>query len=144
MAHAFKSWGYPIDYDKEIATDLRDLEVVEKQARLRPHLTEEELDWERQGAPVSIVTFLTMHPERASLLGLPVSLVYDMAAVHDMLESVPAEHQLTHGWYRRGTELASRLVAEYDQYFHRDPEEARRAFKTRLARHRRNKRKFGS
>ena len=136
-------FAYRIDYDKEIETDLRDLAVVEKQAVLRAHLTEEELDWERRGAPVSIVTFLTMHPERASLVGLPVSLVYDMAAVEDMLESVPPEHQLTQGWHRRGTELAIKLVAEYDQYFHRDPEKARRVFKARLARHRRNKKKFG-
>ena len=91
---------------------------------------------------MALVTFLVMLPERAALLGVELAHAHDLAAAEDMLDVVPPEHQLTEGWYRRASELRKRLVAEYDQYFHRDPEKARRAYKTRLARHRRNKAKY--
>lgn len=145
MAHAARpGWGYRIDYDKQIAIDLKEIATAERHVPLARALTEEERargDWH-----LDLVSFLFGNVEqRAPLLGLSTADVADLWWYSDMNAGTcdydapePAK-----GWYGRGKAIDDRLRAQYDNYVLRDPQKLLTKLRGALSRHRRNKVKFG-
>lgn len=145
MAHAARSgWGYRIDYDKEIANDLKEIAVAERHVPLSQVLTAEERavgDWH-----LDLVSFLFRNVEqRAPLLGLSTTDVADLwwycdlnSGTYDYDAPEPAK-----GWYGRGKAIDDRLRQQYDQYVLRDPQKLLKKLRGALSRHRRNKVRFG-
>ena len=136
MQRTNRSWGYKIDYDREIALDLENIACSERHVPLAAVLTEQERaagDYH-----VNIAWFLAAdRVARAPLLGLTPAQASELLWLwyidhdSDVLE--------TPGWYSRASEQAKRLEKELGDYIQRDATAAIKAHKTRLARHRRNK-----
>lgn len=145
MAHAARSgWGYRIDYDKEIANDLKEITATERHVQLAQVLTAEERamgDWH-----LDLASFLFRNVEqRAPLLGLSTTDVADLwwywdlnAGTCDYDTPEPAN-----GWYGRGARIEERLREQYGSYVLRDPQKLLKKLRGALSRHRRNKVKFG-
>lgn len=143
MAHAFKSWGYKLDYDKEIANDLAEIEAVERHVPLVEHLTLQERLWAKRYGHLSVESFLFGFgklEERAALLGLNLEEAYDLAELLEItLLEVP---ERTGSWYSRALQVQQRLEKQFGGDVILEPKAVLMKLRARLARHRRNKRKF--
>lgn len=145
MAHAARSgWGYKINYDKEIANDLKEIANTERHLPLAQVLTAEERamgDWQ-----LDLVSFLFRNVEqRAPLLGLTPADVADLWWYCE-LDGYKYDYDVpepTKGWYGRGAAIDKRLREQYDNYVLRDPQARLKKLRGALSRHRRNKVKFG-
>lgn len=143
MARAANPWAYRVDYDKEVAVDLKEIAQAERHVPLAQVLTEAEraLTWE-----LDLMQFLFSDVERrASLLGLTPDDVADLWWYHD-LDPSGFEYDAPEpkkGWYGRGEKLCVRLTEQYDIHVIRDPQARLKYLRARLSRHRRHKVKFG-
>lgn len=145
MAHAARSgWGYKLDYDKEIAIDLKEIATAERHVPLAAVLTPEERamgTWH-----LDLVSFLFRNVEqRAPLLGLSPGDVADLWWYSDLS---PGAYEYdapepTKGWYGRGKIIDDRLREQYDAYVLSEPQKLLKKLRGALSRHRRNKVKFG-
>jgi hypothetical protein len=140
MARAFnQDWGYAIDYDKEIANDLREIEQTERHLPLVASLTEAE----RSGPwyQLDIGSFLVADLARATLLGMTEQEATDLL---EFLELTPADApEPERGWYLRGSATWKRTGAMFGSHVIRDPKTLLKKLRARLARHRRNQKRFG-
>lgn len=137
-------WGYRINYDREISQDQEDISQTERHVALAAVLTDAERAW----GPfhLTVLHFLFANVEqRAPLLGLSEDDVVDLWWWSDMVHyeqkiDVPEPKS---GWYSRGEAIERRLRDQLGEYVIRDPQPMVKKLRTRLARHRRNKVKFG-
>lgn len=128
-----RGWGYKIDYSAAIASDLREIAVVEKHIPLSAALSPEE----RAMGPfhLSLPHFLVSDIAiRAPLLGLSVEQATDLAWFWDL--GLPDSLEPPPGWYRRAADQEKRLAHEFGDFVIRDTDT--RKLRARLARHRRN------
>jgi hypothetical protein len=138
------SWGYRIDYDKEIANDLKEIAAAERHIPLAQVLTKQE----RDGAwfNLSVVAFLFANVEqRSPLLKLSATDVADLWWYCE-LDASWSEYDVpepSSGWYSRGEAINKRLVAEFGEYVHGDPQKLIKKYRAALSRHRRNKVRHG-
>ncbi len=133
-----QGWGYQLDYDKEIATDLREIKQTERHIPLAAALT----DGERANGGPNIIFFLFDNvAERAPLLGLSLEDATDLAWFTDIGMQDTEEPRT--GWYGRGEAISKRLIEQFDHHVIADPQKLLKKLRARLARHRRNQKKFG-
>jgi len=145
MRRAAKPWGYKLDYDKAIAEDLRCIALIENQLVLAASFTERDLDALSRGF-IDIHSYVALDPERAArVMQLELSDIYDYLVFSDYEE--PESHELLPGWYQRGEAVWRTLEQRYDNMFSGNSlgriKRALSKYKASLARHRRNKAKFG-
>lgn len=139
MRHA-SPWAYKLNYDKEIAEDLAYIELVERHVPLAAVLTEEERA--KGSNDLWFTNFLFSNIEqRAPLLGLTETEAREMAWFDDV--RLPRETEPGPGWYGRAEANMKRLEKEIGTWIIRDPKAFLKKLRARLARHRRNKEKFG-
>lgn len=144
------SWGYKLDYAKEIANDLREIAQAERHVPLAAVLTEQE---RAKGAwHLDVLWFLLADiPGRMALVGVTAEEVrllvwlldfdgYDAELKH---LGVDPDERPAGGWYGRATAVATRLQEQFDTCVIRDPQPLLKKLRARLARHRRNQGKFG-
>ncbi len=141
---AARPWAYRVNYDREIAEDLKQIAIAERHIPLAAVLTEEE---RAKGAfDLAIFSFLFLDVEhRAPLLGLSASDVADLWWFCDLRDgyygyTAPEPDK---GWYSRGEAINKRLTEQFEDYVQRDPLLRIKKLRARLARHRLNQRKFG-
>ncbi len=133
-------WGYKIDYDKEIAEDLAYIAQVERHVALAAVLTEEERA--KGSNHLWFTNFLFSNIEqRAPLMGLTETEAREMAWFDDV--SLPRETEPAGGWYGRAEANMKRLEKEIGTWIISDPQALLKKLRVRLARHRRNKERFG-
>jgi len=143
--HRFNDgWAYKLDYDKEIAEDLKQIAACERQLPLAAVLTKEE----REGAwyYLTIEAFLfTNVDQRAPLLGLSPADVADLWWDSDLDPSRFSYHapEPAKGWFARHAAINKRLLAEFGEYVDQEPQKRLTKLRATLSRHRRNKVKFG-
>jgi hypothetical protein len=147
----FSSWGYRINYDKAIAEDERQVAYHESA------LANGWFNWgEWVGFSATLSNLVLEKPEAAVALGLSTYDLGCLALVHsdlnEVLEGRYAHHisalpQEAHGvQWRRGREVEAQLKAVWPNetlYDEGKLREELKLHKTRLARHKRNKDKFG-
>lgn len=146
------SWGYKLDYAKEISADLREIEQTERHVPLAKALTEAERA--KGSYHLDVVWFLLANiPERMPLLGLSPDDVHLLVWLLDVdgydadLKSfgIDAERPPlgVGGWYGRAQAVSKRLHEQFGNYVIADPEPLLKKLRSRLARHRRNQGRFG-
>jgi len=134
-----RPWAYKLDYAKEIANDLREIEQAERHVPLAAVLTEAERA--KGDYALNLAWFLHNDVEaRAPLLGLSPSEVADWGDFCDVVFPVAPSGP---GWYSRGQAIDRRLGEQFGEYVLRDPQVLLKKLRSRLARHRRNQEKFG-
>ncbi len=146
MAHAARAgWGYKLDYDKEIANDAKEIAETERHIPLARVLTEAERAW----GPYHLLLLHFLFADvsgRAPLLGLSPEDVADLWWFSNMNPG-ECEYDAPEpraGWYSRGEAVGKRMSEHFgSEYVIRDPQEMLTKLRSRLARHRRNKGKFG-
>ncbi len=130
-------WAYKLDYDKTIAEDLAYIAQVERHVPLAAVLTEEE-----RAKELWFTSFLFVNIEqRAPLMGLTETEAREMAWFDDV--SLPRETEPAPGWYGRAEANMRRLEKEIGTWIISDPQALLKKLRVRLARHRRNKERFG-
>lgn len=138
-----RGWGFAIDYDAEIANDLAEIAAVERHVPLVDKLTLKERLWVKQYGHLSVESFLFGFgklEERAALLGLSLDEAYDLAQLRDIvLLEVPDR---VGSWYSRAEQISKRLEEQFGADIVLEPRAVLMKLRARLARHRRNKRKF--
>ena len=136
-----QGWGYKLNYDREIETDLQEIAQVERHVPIAATLTEAE---RAMGSfALGIHHWLMADVStRAPLLGITESDAHDLAWYWD--SGLPESTEPAPGWYGRAEAISKRLSEQFGDYVIRDPAEFLKKLRTRLARHRRNKAKFGS
>ncbi len=138
-------WARKINYDESIAEDERCIAMYDSETAraISASLTSDEINWISQGYLWHGPRFALHNVERAGRIFrlTPEDLAYLAARMDEQVPGLPAIPP--HGWYARGDEIQKRL-----EYVVVMPEEKRAAAvkraKTDLARHRRNKVKFGN
>ncbi len=142
MRQGFRLGGfsYAIDYDKEIAEDLRALARLEQEAALWPLLTPEEQDFARESGSLPTGYLLAMSdPARCTAMGFPPEAADEVAA---LLDARPMDYdKLADGWYRRAELAVKAAVERYGEQVGIVTPAMRTKAKAALARHRRNKAK---
>jgi len=134
------SWGYKLDYDKEIAEDLAYIAQVERHVPLAAVLTEEERA--KGSGHLWFTNFLFANIEqRAPLMGLTETEAREMAWFDDV--GLPRESEPAPGWYGRAEVNLKRLEKDIGTWIISDPQSFLKKLRARLARHRRNKERFG-
>jgi hypothetical protein len=149
MAYAFKSFGYAIDYDKEIADDLANLALVDS-AEQRAISAETTEPW-----PWDMTAWLLADGEagylrRAAIFGLSdgdrvclLQYLLDNLADARLPWALPYLEERVRDLYTRGGRLLTRLE-QYQVITEKHRKQLVAKLKTTLARHRRNKARFGS
>ncbi len=141
---AARPWAYRVNYDREIAEDLKQIAIAERHIPLAAVLTEEERAQGEFHLPIVSFLFLNVG-QRAPLLGLSATDIADLWWFCDLRDGYYGYTALEpdKGWYSRGEAIDKRLTEQYDLYVQRDPLLRIKKLRTRLSRHRRNKAKFG-
>lgn len=142
MRRSSNPWGYKIDYDKEIAEDLRCIAIVENQLKLAETFTDKDRDAIARGF-IYISSYMAADPERAALaMGLELQHVCDFLAWNDY--DVPRMREASPGWATRAAAVERMIRERYDvMFWGRDLKKTLSKYKADLARHQRNKVKFG-
>ncbi len=132
-------WGYAINYDREIANDLAEIALFERHLPLIASLTETERAWPH----LTIQHWLMASPAlRAPLLNLTDADIVDLAEFWE--RSAMGDREPPPGWYGRASKLERQLDKDFGAYVLKEAPVGIRKIKTRLARHRRNQKKWTS
>jgi hypothetical protein len=144
------SWGYSINYDKEIKQDEADIAAYgnDRVRAISASLTDEELDIIKRAYKYDAVDWALRYPDkreaRAAILGIPLE---DIVCAAETSESLPKDLAVGDppvNWYRRGEAVYKQLEVDRVDVL---PEPLRlkllRKAKTDLSRHARNQSKFG-
>lgn len=147
------TWGYAIDYDKEIAIDAAEVARLESPVqRAVSAMTTGETKYIHDDVPQWLLfdgSALSAEQvrSRATVLGMSDQDIRDLAAFCEFEDCLPAAlaGDASPNWYTRGKAICDQLETHQLRLV---PEQARktalRHAKSNLARHRRNKSKYGS
>lgn len=157
MAHKGRSgFGFKIDYDRAIADDERMIAKLTDPALIAASATMTDAEWVTyEEHRVDVIWWAALDPartaERLAIVGLTLKEAHDLlfatynddVNADDMLRAAFGAVDVNAASYRNGEDLGKRFE-EFHRDLHRPAKRAEhlKAYKARLARHRRNKAKY--